>query len=181
MTLTGFENLSGSIYADSLTGDNNGNLLAGDRGDDFLSGGKGNDVLYGDGRVMVDSHGTGTSGPIVTIEDTAAAFAEASGNDTLDGGKGDDMLFGGGGDDILTGGQGDDTFVFAPNSGDDRITDFGNHDTILFQGVAGVDDFSDLTLTRIGSDTLITWGDGNSILVEGVRPSHLHASDFMFG
>ena len=71
MTLTGFENLSGSIYADFLTGDNDANLLAGDSGDDNLSGGKGDDTLYGDGRVIVDSHDTGTSGPIVTYRDVA--------------------------------------------------------------------------------------------------------------
>ena len=94
---------------------------------------------------------------------------QVPGNDTLDGGKGDDTLLGGGGDDVLTGGQGRDTFVFGANDGDDRITDFQNHDTIRFEGIAGVDDFSDLTLTRIGHDTLITWGTGDSILVRMAR------------
>jgi Ca2+-binding RTX toxin-like protein len=182
MTLTGFENLSGSIYADVLTGDNNANLLAGDSGDDTLSGGKGNDTLYGDGRVIVDTHDTGTSGPIVTYADVAdLALPEASGNDTLDGGKGDDTLLGGGGDDVLTGGQGNDLFIFGAGDGDDSITDFQNHDTIRFEGIAGVDDFGDLTLTAMGGGTLITWGTGDSVLVQGVTPGHLHASDFTFG
>ncbi len=182
MTLSGFENLSGSIFADVMAGDNGANLLAGDRGDDSLGGGKGDDALYGDGRVIVDTHGSGTSGPIVTYVDVAdLPTAEASGSDTLDGGKGDDLLVGGGGDDILTGGQGNDVFLFNAGDGDDRITDFQNHDTIRFEGIAGVDDFSDLTLTRVGHDTLITWGAGDSILVEGIRPSQLHAADFTFG
>jgi Ca2+-binding RTX toxin-like protein len=182
MNIDGFENLSGSIYADNLTGDNGDNLLAGDRGNDNLSGGKGDDILYGDGRVIVDSHNVGTSGPIVTYRDVAdLPTPEASGNDILDGGKGDDILVGGGGDDVLTGGQGRDTFVFGANDGDDRITDFQNHDTIRFEGIAGVDDFSDLTLTRIGHDTLISWGTGDSILVNDMRPNQFHAPDFSFG
>ena len=37
----------------------------------MLSGGDGNDTLYGDGRVIVDTHGTGGSGPIVTYGDVA--------------------------------------------------------------------------------------------------------------
>lgn len=183
MTLNGFENLSGSIYQDVLGGDNANNLLAGDCGDDNLGGGKGDDTLYGDGRVIVDTHNTGTSGPIVTYFDVAdLPIPEASGNDRLDGGKGDDVLVGGGGDDILTGGQGNDVFLFNTGDGDDRITDFQNHDTIRFEGIASVDDFSDLTLINVGGhNTLITWGTGDSIFVEGLKPNQLHASDFEFG
>ena len=182
MDLDGFENLSGSIHADILAGDNGDNILAGDGGADMLGGGKGDDTLYGDGRLIVDTRDTGTSGPFVTYADVAdLPFPEAGGNDTLDGGKGDDTLLGGGGDDLLTGGQGRDTFVFGAGDGDDRITDFQNRDTIRFEGIAGVDDFSDLTLTRMGSDTLITWGTSDSILVEGTRPGHFGAGDFSFG
>ena len=62
------------------------------------------------------------------------------------------------------------------------ITDFEkNKDTILFDGIAGVDDFGDLTFTKIGSDVLITWGTGDSILLEGVKLNQIHAGDFMFG
>ena len=71
MTLTGFENLSGSNFDDALTGNNGDNLLAGYSGADTLSGGKGDDILLGDGVVVVDTHGTGGSGPIVTIDDVS--------------------------------------------------------------------------------------------------------------
>ncbi len=132
---------------------------------------------------LVDHHGTGGSGPIVTYGDVAdLPFPEASGNDILDGGKGDDTLLGGGGDDELTGGKGRDTFIFGPGDGDDVITDFEkNKDTILFDGIAGVDDFGDLTFTKIGSDVLVTWGTADSILLEGVKLNQIHAGDFMFG
>jgi Ca2+-binding RTX toxin-like protein len=183
MTLNGFENISASLFDDVLTGNNADNLLAGDSGADSLSGGDGDDTLYGDGRVIVDHHGTGGSGPIVTYGDVAdLPFPDPAGNDVLNGGKGDDILLGGGGDDLLTGGKGSDTFTFGPGDGDDRITDFEkNKDTIFLDGIAGVDDFGDLTFTKIGSDVLVTWGTSDSILLEGVKLNQIHSGDFMFG
>lgn len=180
MNASGFENLSGSIYDDFLSGDGNDNLLAGDRGNDNLSGGNGNDTLYGDGRVIVDDHDTGGSGPIVTYGDVASELGEAGGNDTLNGGKGNDTLVGGGGDDILTGGQDADTFVFGPASGDDHITDFAKKDVIAINGVAGVDDFSDLTIVTVGGSAVISWGTGDSITLDGYKGSKLSAADFSF-
>ncbi|HYJ53380.1 MAG TPA: hypothetical protein VEW04_09420, partial [Allosphingosinicella sp.] len=183
MTLNGFENISASLFDDFLTGNNADNLLAGDSGADTLSGGDGADTLYGDGRVIVDHHGTGGSGPIVTYVDSSdLPFGDPAGNDTLSGGKGDDTLWGGGGDDVLTGGKGNDLFGFGPGDGDDRVTDFEhNKDTIHFAGIAGVDDFGDLTFTKIGSDVLVTWGASDSILLEGVKLNQIHAADFTFG
>jgi Ca2+-binding RTX toxin-like protein len=185
MLLTGFENLSGNSTDDILSGDSGNNVVAGDLGNDVLNGGDGDDILYGDGRVMVDSHGVGTSGPIITYADLAAAFGAddptiVDGNDTLNGGKGNDTLAGGGGDDVLTGGSGADMFVFGAHSGDDRITDFAKKDVIDFDATSGIHSFADLTLTASGKDTLITWGTGDSILVEGMKPKQLSASDFQF-
>jgi Ca2+-binding RTX toxin-like protein len=183
MTLTGFENLSGSNGNDVLTGNGAANVLAGDQGGDTLSGGDGDDLLLGDGRIIVDTHNVGTSGPIVTYEDVAAAgLADiGDGNDRLNGGKGNDTLVGGGGDDVLTGAQGNDTFVFGPGSGDDRITDFAKKDVVVLKGIAGVDDFGDLNFTASGKDTLVSWGTSDSILIEGMKPKQLSASDFSFG
>ncbi len=182
MTATGFENLSGSLFDDNLTGDGDDNVLAGDLGNDNLVGGNGADTLYGDGRIHVDTHGGGGSGPITTFADASELdLLYVGGNDVLSGGKGADELHGGRGNDTLTGGQQRDTFVIGDDSGDDVITDFSNQDVIQFDASSGVDDFSDLTLTASGSrDTLITWGTGDSILVEGVRPHQLDAGDFFF-
>ena len=67
------------------------------------------------------------------------------------------------------------------DSGDDRITDFApGVDKIRFDGVAGVDDFADLTLVRVGSNTVISWGTSDSITVLGLRPTQLTASNFEF-
>ncbi|MEA3036736.1 MAG: hypothetical protein QOH04_2508, partial [Sphingomonadales bacterium] len=179
-TLSGFENLSGSGGNDSLTGDAGNNVIAGDSGNDTLSGGDGNDTLYGDGRIQIESHGTAGSGPIATFGDIFALDGEADGNDVLNGGKGNDILVGGGGDDVLTGDQGNDQFVFGAHSGHDRITDFAKKDVIAFTADASPHDFSDLTLTASGKDTLISWGTGDSILVEGMKPKQLSAGDFSF-
>ncbi|HKX92945.1 MAG TPA: calcium-binding protein [Sphingomicrobium sp.] len=181
MVTSGFENVSGSIHDDVITGDSGANMLLGDLGNDVLNGGDGADTLYGDGRIQVDSHGTGGSGPITTFGDASLLDPLAvGGNDTLIGGKGNDTLYGGRGDDTLTGNQNNDRFVIEADSGDDRITDFGGSDKIVFQGVSGVDDFGDLTLTKVGNDTLITWGTSDSLTVEGVKPNSLHAGDFEF-
>lgn len=94
-TYKGIENLLGSAYEDSLTGDNLANLLDGGAGDDILNGGLGDDKLLG---------GTGA--------------------DTLIGGFGNDTLTGGAGDDVMTGSSGRDIFVLAALESGDRITDF---------------------------------------------------------
>lgn len=184
VTFTGFENLSGTTFADTLTGDGGNNVLAGDQGGDTLNGGDGDDMLYGDGRIIVDTHGVGTSGPIVTYGDVDAAGvsfpAPGDGNDVLNGGKGNDTLVGGGGDDVLTGGAGADTFSFGDGSGHDHITDFAKKDIIAFTGAAGPHAFSDLVFTASGKDTLISWGTGDNILVDGMKPKQLSASDFSF-
>lgn len=183
MTFTGFENLSGSYQHDTLTGDGAANVLAGDYGNDTLSGGDGDDTLYGDGRIIIDVHGVGTSGPITTYSDVGAQLPdpdEADGNDTLIGGKGNDRLVGGGGDDILTGGQGKDVFEFGPASGDDHIADFAKHDIIALNGIAGVDDFGDLDIVTVGGSAVISWGTADSITLTGYKASKLSAADFSF-
>jgi Ca2+-binding RTX toxin-like protein len=185
MLVTGFENISGSIYDDNITGDTGANVLLGDLGTDTLNGGDGNDTLYGDGRIWVDTHDIGGSGPIALTGDLFAGARSTDpsvrpGNDVLNGGRGDDFIYGGGGDDVMTGGQGHDDFVIEWLSDRDTITDFSNQDTIVFN-VPGVDDFGDLTFLKVGNDTLVTWGTSDSLLLQGIKPNQLSASDFSFG
>ena len=80
----------------------------------------------------------------------------------------------------MTGGQGHDDFVVESYSGRDTITDFSNQDTIVFN-VPGVNGFGDLTFVSSGSDTLVTWGTLDSLLLQGVKPNQLNAHDFQFG
>lgn len=88
------------------------------------------------------------------------------GNDTLRGYDGNDVLDGGEGDDTLRGGSGDDVYI--ASNGHDTIIESGGNDSIRFGiGITA----EDLTFTRVYrtmtfQDMLITWGEGNSILIE---------------
>ena len=102
----------------------------------------------------------------------------ADGDDRLFGGDGDDRLTGGRGDDDLFGGAGSDTFVFGANSGTDRIFGFEDGlDIIQFQ--SGPTQFSDLTITFDGADSLITWTN-RSIELIGFDATALTDADFLF-
>ena len=80
----------------------------------------------------------------------------------------------------MTGGQGHDHFVIEWLSDRDTITDFSNQDTIVFN-VPTLRAFDDLTFVAVGNDTLVTWGRSDSLLLQGVKPNQLSASDFLFG
>ena len=100
------------------------------------------------------------------------------GNDILRGGGGNDRLIGGAGDDRLKGDGGDDTFVFGSGFGEDRVSDFATGD--LFEvSTALATEFSDLAVTQVGSDALISVA-GNTIRVSNVAPADLDAADFTF-
>jgi len=106
------------------------------------------------------------------------------GTDTLYGGEGDDILIGGNGADEYKGGNGADTFLFnAGTFGADLIKDWQDGvDHIEFAGIAGVDDFSDLTIGNDGlGNALITLPDGSTITLRGIAEGTLDASDFVFG
>jgi hypothetical protein len=103
------------------------------------------------------------------------------GSDAILGGRGDDTIYGGHGNDTLSGNQGNDRYVIETGSGTDHVTDFApGGDKVVFSGIAGVDDITDLTITKVGSNTVITWGTADSLTLDGIRPNQLNASDFQF-
>jgi Ca2+-binding RTX toxin-like protein len=121
-TLSGIENLFGTLFADTFTGDAGANILAGGDGDDMLLGGGGADQLRGGNgvdtasyagsatAVQVDlSAGTGTGGDaqgdtLTNIENLIGSVV----NDTLIGNTGANDLRGDLGDDVIRGGVGAD-------------------------------------------------------------------------
>jgi len=114
----------------------------------------------------------------------ANTLTGGGGADTLRGHNGDDILVGGTGNDTLTGGSGEDQYLFNAGSfGADTVTDFANGpDEIRFSGIAGVDDFSDLSISANGSGwAVITLPDGSTITLTGVTTGQVDASDFVFG
>jgi Ca2+-binding RTX toxin-like protein len=143
-----FNTINATDGADNLTGTNKDDLINGGAGDDKLFGGAGNDKLLG-----------------------------GLGNDTLNGGAGDDRLYGGVGFNTLTGGAGRDVFVLDAGAGSDTITDFnlGSGDRLnLANGLK----FSDLTISGVGRNTVISFGSDELALLKNVSAASITASAF---
>lgn len=102
--------------------------------------------------------------------------------------SGNDHLNGGVGADILTGGLGEDSFDFnnisdSTSSAFDIITDFESSiDKINLSGFAdeGINDINDLTITNVGSKTIIT-ANNYDFKIELTGVSSLDDSDFIWG
>nr|WP_280529685.1 cadherin domain-containing protein [Novosphingobium aerophilum] len=137
--LIGIENVTGSAFGDTLTGDGGDNRLFGLDGADTIRGGAGKDVLTGDGG-----------------DDWL--YGEA-GEDNLAGGDGVDRLWGGSEKDVLDGGEGADQLY--GEAGDDRLT--GGAAADLLDGGDG----NDVLLGGADADTL-TGGAGNDTLAGGL-------------
>jgi Ca2+-binding RTX toxin-like protein len=137
------ENVVGSVFADSITGDNLDNRLTGGGGSDTLSGGAGNDVLDGGtgsdtmaggteddayfvdnpGDVVTENAGEGTDTVLTQVNYSLSANVErgvifdSAGTISLYGNALDNELTGDGNGNILNGGAGVDLMV--GNGGDD--------------------------------------------------------------
>ena len=143
------ENVIGSPFADTLTGDDENNLLSGLGGIDILTGNGGNDLLVG-GAGDDDLFGGAGDDALLGGDGSDDLFGGAD-DDTLVGGDGDDILVGGGGSDSLTGGKNADTYTFlSADLGDGEDTVFG------FK-------FSDNDLLNIADVIDGTDGDGLSL------------------
>jgi Ca2+-binding RTX toxin-like protein len=159
-TLTSIENITGSAFNDTLSGNSGANVIEGGDGNDLLDGGVGIDTA---------SYASAASGVTVNLGSRSAQNTVGAGSDTLNGfenllgsafddillgdafgnliiggagndrilgARGIDTLIGGEGDDILQGGVGADVFAFdmVSNGAVDIITDFsiGEGDQIKF-------------------------------------------------
>jgi len=128
-TLSGFENVTGSAFGDTLTGDAGNNVLDGLDGDDTLEGGGGPDVHNGGAGDDTASYANAASA-IRTNLASGGTFGEALGdnyfdvenltgsafNDTLIGNSLGNVLTGGAGEDVLSGGGGLDTAAYATSA-----------------------------------------------------------------
>ncbi|MFA9202198.1 MAG: hypothetical protein ACEQSC_01440 [Candidatus Nanopelagicaceae bacterium] len=102
------------------------------------------------------------------------------GNDSLTGASGSDFLIGGAGNDSLTGAGGFNTFVVG--KGADVITDFEPADIIVDLG----DSFDDIeqilgrggAATQVGQDTVIDFGDDNSVTLLDFAVEDLNPANF---
>ncbi len=146
--LANVENLSGSTFADTLTGDANANSIFGNDGDDTLtgnggadtlSGGNGNDLLIGNagGDTLVGGAGTDTAtyaasaaGVAVALTGTITSGGDGAGDslsqiENLIGSAFGDTLIGDGGANSLVGSDGDDT-LYGAGGGDSLVGGAGS-------------------------------------------------------
>ncbi|WP_442583731.1 calcium-binding protein [Mesorhizobium sp. ASY16-5R] len=123
--IRGIENVVGSGFVDSLTGDEGDNRLYGGGGNDRLVGDLGNDYLSGDAGLDTVSYAEASSAVKVSLVNPSLNTGEAKGDtynsiesvegsafsDTLEGDVGDNILSGLDHMDVLNGGAGNDTLI----------------------------------------------------------------------
>jgi Ca2+-binding RTX toxin-like protein/acid phosphatase family membrane protein YuiD len=157
-TLTNFEGVIGSGFADELIGDDNANLLQGGAGDDTLYGGAGNDELSGgagddyiEGDVGADTIDGGADIDTLDYQSSSAAVNVDLVNQQGSGGyaEGDiirdveivigsnfnDTIIGDAADNTLQGGSGIDTI--SGGAGDDMLDGGAGGDVL--DGGSGID------------------------------------------
>ena len=147
------ENIYGSSYNDTLTGNRHSNLIFGDsgndtihgrEGNDYLSGGPGEDTINGGPGQDFASYSEAKSGITVRLRTGTGERGEANGdsltsienlagsnyNDILDGNEEDNLLAGFNGNDRIYGREGDDFLSGGP--GADYLLGGPGEDTIAY-------------------------------------------------
>ena len=150
---------------------------------DFVLAGARNDRVHGT-RARDDLFGAGGNDRLSGRQDDDRLFGESGddrlfgdqGDDSLWGGSGDDRLEGGSGDDWLDGGLGDDRLEGGP--GADRYVAGGGDDVVRgFNARHGdrvvIDADETFTISGVRGGTLISFADGDSLMLEGVSPNKL--------
>src|SRR6185436_4931083 len=174
--------LIGSNFADILIGDASDNFLRGRGGGDTLTGSGGSDTadynfagsVSGQGLVVDLSHPANNTGD--ALGDTYNSIEDIRGSGF------NDILKGDGGGNRLTGQAGADTFVYVTGGGADFVIDFSHAqgDKIDLTGVGSVHSFADLTISQQGANSVINFGNGDTLTLNGVTAIGLVEGDFIF-
>ncbi|WP_169979782.1 calcium-binding protein [Tautonia rosea] len=204
------DTITGNASSNTLSGGNGYDTLYGMGGNDVLYGGSGFDTLDGGDGLDWSLYEDAPEGITINLTtgyytgfaygDTFISIEKFSGtlfddvligdaaDQTLRGdyaGNSQDTLNGMAGNDTLIGGQGDDLFVFHSGHDQDVITDFlagGTDDTIELSGFSGVSSFSSVMslASQVGSDTVIDFGNGDTLTLSNVTLGNLTSADFTF-
>lgn len=179
--ISNFENIIGSGYDDTLSGDHTDNVLEGGAGADVMLGNLGNDTASyasSSAGVTVNLY-TGVHAGGDAAGDTLTGFENLLGsanNDTLTGSSAANVLTGGAGSDALSGREGADTL----NGGDGNDSLDGGMGGDTLYGDAGID----MLYGMSGTDTL-EGGLGNDTLMGGADSDTLRGGDgddtYLFG
>jgi Ca2+-binding RTX toxin-like protein len=205
----GFENVTGSKFADAIFGDGLANVLKGGKGADSIFGGLNNDVVEGgwDGDTLDGGDGSDTlsyagsaAGVVVNLGNGMALGGDAANDsftsfENLLGSAQADSLFGDGlanrieggdGADFLFGGLNSDVFVFtgvADNAvkWQDTVLDFVvGQDKIELSASEYKPEWLDFMVGQVGNDTVVNLYAGGTIVLKDVDASTLTANDFLF-
>jgi Ca2+-binding RTX toxin-like protein len=171
-TYVSIENLAGSGFNDTLTGNNGVNSIVGGNGNDTLFGLAGNDSLFGNdgndtlvGGVGADvlsggngldraSYHTATAGVVASLTTPASNTGDAAGDtyssiENLTGSAFNDTLTGNGSGNSLIGGNGNDTLN--GRAGNDTMTGGSGNDVFVFDtalGAANIDTITDFSFVN---------------------------------
>ena len=206
--LKNIENITGTIYSDTLIGDSGDNTLQGMAGNDTLMGGGGNDTAdykWSSGSVTVTLNDNGANGSNTVQNGTSSGadgsdvlysiesirgseFADTltgnSGNNTIDGGAGNDTIHGGGGIDTISYRSALSGEVVNLGDGVHQSTSGGGGADIIdgFENILGSS--YDDTLTAYSGGSSIDGGAGNDTLYGGIGDDILRGgagNDFIDG
>jgi Ca2+-binding RTX toxin-like protein len=159
--LYSIENITGSVFNDSLVGNAYDNVLSGGFGDDDLEGRGGADILNGGWGVDTANYSTSPAGVMVSLLWHSASGGDAQGDqlnsiENLIGSWYDDGLFGDNGDNSLAGEGGSDTLLGF--GGNDYLMGSSGNDSL--NGGAGLD----VIYGGDGADTLFGGADADTFL-----------------
>jgi Ca2+-binding RTX toxin-like protein len=182
-TLSGFEGIIGSAFADILTGSAGNDIIDGGAGfvDDTLTGGTGVDTVSfasAGGGVTIDLGANATQNTGGAGRDTITQFENITGsafNDALTGDGNANVIEGGLGDDVINGGAGTDTVSYEGSKAAVTVnlglataqnTIGAGRDTLsAIENLTG-SGFAD-TLTGSGANNAIDGGFGNDTIGAG--------------
>ncbi|MGW8168459.1 MAG: hypothetical protein ACWGHH_00360 [Sulfurovaceae bacterium] len=151
-TITGFENLTGSNYNDTLKGNSLNNIMLGGLGNDALYSSLGNDTLNGGTGIDTVSYEYSNVGVTVNLaltsaqtiygtkKDTLTGIENLTGsnyNDTLKGSTLVNIINGLDGDDIIISGTGKTNEIFDGGAGNDTLNGGAGIDTFVFKTTIG--------------------------------------------
>ncbi|MDQ6433418.1 calcium-binding protein [Mesorhizobium sp. LHD-90] len=174
-TYSSVENLTGSAFADKLTGTNSANSIVGGAGNDLITGLGGDDNLFGqDGNdVMIGgtgaddlsggagsdtaSYSTAAAGVIASLTTPASNTGDAAGDtyssiENLTGSAFGDTLTGNSAVNVILGGNGADTLN--GRAGDDTMTGGSGNDNFRFDTALGLTNVDDITDFNFVNDTI---------------------------
>lgn len=130
---------------------------------------------------IIENAYSGDGNDILTGNSAANTLNGGRGNDTISGGAGDDIINGGKANDVLSGGTGSDTFVVVQDPGStDTITDFeaSNFKDSIDVSAFGLSSFSSLSITQNGINTIVSFSNGQTLVLQNVTASSISSGHF---